>query len=138
MTKTGVGREIPISDELKGVLKELPRPHNGPLFARIRGDRITKLFPKICDSAKVPKLKLHNCRDTFAANAVLENMQPAILQRILGHSDFRTTAKYYLEWDLEEMKSALRVMRGGKYATSVLRGDGIAQWITAEKHIRNL
>lgn len=50
----------------------------------------------------------YNCRHTFATLAVKSGVKPEILQRILGHSDYNTTATIYTHLDiaaiLEESK----------------------------------
>ncbi|MFH1010020.1 MAG: site-specific integrase, partial [bacterium] len=91
-TKTGLGRDIPICDELKMILESLNGTGDGLVFTGLDGHAVTRQFPNICRVAGIRILKLHNCRDTFAANAVLGNMPPLILQRIMGHSDIRTTS----------------------------------------------
>ena len=42
----------------------------------------------------------HSTRHTYASRAVKEGMEPEILQKILGHADFSTTANVYTHVDI--------------------------------------
>jgi integrase len=121
-TKTRRGRYIPITEEVRAVLEELGPSGHGRVFPGLKPEYVSRIFPRICVAAGVRRLKLHNCRDTFAANAVLSRIPTSITQRILGHADIRSTTRYYLDWDLEEMKLALSSTGRNLFATAVLRG----------------
>ena len=63
-----------------------------------------ELMASLCIEGMTP----YNCRHTFATLAVKSGVKPEILQRILGHSDYNTTATIYTHLDiaaiLEESK----------------------------------
>ncbi|MFH1009990.1 MAG: site-specific integrase [bacterium] len=121
-TKTRRGRYIPITEEVRAIFEELGPAGHGRVFPGLKPEYVSRIFPRICIAAGIRRLKLHNCRDTFAANAVLGRIPTSIIQRILGHADIRSTTRYYLDWDLEEMKLALSSSGGNLFATAVLRG----------------
>lgn len=55
------------------------------------------------DQAKTP----HTTRHTYASRAVKEGMPPEMLQKILGHADFSTTANIYTHIDAETLVTAV-------------------------------
>jgi integrase len=46
-------------------------------------------------------------RRTYASKARKAKMPPEILQKILGHVDYQTTANFYIEKDAEELIEAV-------------------------------
>ena len=65
-------------------------------------------WKKLMASLSIEGMTPYNCRHTFATLAVKSGVKPEILQRILGHSDYNTTATIYTHLDiaaiLEESK----------------------------------
>lgn len=58
------------------------------------------LLKKLCiDLEKTP----HCTRHTYASRAIREGMKPEVLQKILGHTDFSTTANIYNHIDAETL-----------------------------------
>lgn len=56
------------------------------------------------DRSKVP----HTLRTTYGTRAATQdNLAPAVLQKVMGHSDFNTTQKYYNHPDAEALISAV-------------------------------
>lgn len=55
------------------------------------------------DKAKTP----HTTRHTYASRAVKEGMPPEMLQKILGHVDYSTTANIYTHIDAETLVAAV-------------------------------
>ena len=49
----------------------------------------------------------HSTRHTFASLSVAAGVQPERLQRIIGHSSFRTTAEIYVHVDNEALISEM-------------------------------
>lgn len=52
-----------------------------------------------------PNKNPHTTRHTYASRAVKEGIKPEMLQKILGHSDFSTTANVYTHIDVETLVS---------------------------------
>lgn len=65
-------------------------------------------WKKLMASLSIEGMTPYNCRHTYATLAVRSGVKPEILQRILGHSDYNTTATIYTHLDiaaiLEESK----------------------------------
>ena len=64
------------------------------------------------DRAKTP----HSTRVTYGTRAATEdNLAPAVLQKVMGHSDFNTTQKYYDKPDADTLVEAVeKSVSGGK------------------------
>lgn len=44
--------------------------------------------------AEVPGFRWHDCRHDFGSQLAMKNVSPAIIQELMGHTDFATTSKY--------------------------------------------
>lgn len=57
---------------------------------------------------KNPRITPHCTRHTFASLSAAAGMRPDDLQKIIGHSDYATTADIYVHKDVETLKSAMQ------------------------------
>ena len=87
---------------LKAILKAAieKSPHQEALIVTSSGKRVLnrKLagyhFPKLVAAAKVPKIRFHDLRHTFASWYMIEVGDIWSLKGILGHVDVQTTQRY--------------------------------------------
>lgn len=61
---------------------------------RIRSTKLRKHFPMLIRRSKVPHLKFHELRHTFASWYMIEHDDIWSLKQILGHKDIQTTQRY--------------------------------------------
>jgi integrase len=61
---------------------------------RIRATKLRKLMPRLVAKAKVPAIRFHDLRHTFASWYMLEHDDIWTLMRLLGHADIQTTQRY--------------------------------------------
>lgn len=47
---------------------------------------------------------MHTFRKTFASRCSRKGMQPMTIATLLGHSDFTTTAKYYIKINKNDLQ----------------------------------
>jgi len=97
-------REISISDPLLDMLKEMKKRPTKlspsdyvfvPRGARISKNRLRRELIKIAEAADIPDLtKLHTLRHTFASHLVMAGVDLPTVQRLMGHSDIKTTMIY--------------------------------------------
>lgn len=88
--------------DLRLALEEAIRksPHEDAIFVSRTGRRVhptklrAKLFPKLIKKSKVPKIRFHDLRHTFASWYMLQNDNIRDLKEILGHVDIQTTQRY--------------------------------------------
>lgn len=87
-------RDIPLADDLLSVLRLQPRPHDDILH-----DVTRKMFADALDRAlaraDLPRVTLHGLRHTMAATAAEDGVQVKILQSLMGHAHYQTTADIY-------------------------------------------
>ncbi len=99
-TKSNKPRQIPISDRLVQVLKELrlknqlrfPYVFCGPQgepYKDIRGG-----FNSACRKAGITNFRFHDLRHTFASHLVMRGMTLKAVMELLGHSDIKMTMRY--------------------------------------------
>lgn len=66
---------------------------------------VEKRLQKIASNANVNKhVTVHTFRKTFASKCSRKGMSPTTICSLLGHSDFTTTAKYYININNEDVK----------------------------------
>jgi integrase/recombinase XerC len=108
-TKTHKSREVPIRQEAIDVIKAyLGDRQSGPLFLSRYGDPITRevvwlLMRRLRQKLKFP-VHAHLLRHTFGH---LYNRKGDLrkLQKIMGHSDVTTTARFYTDPDFEDIQA---------------------------------
>lgn len=115
--KGGKNRTVPISDELKELLQHYldrlrPKTESLNFFATAKTGSISQQYvnvqlKKAAKKAGIEKhITSHILRHSFASRLVQNNVHVAIIQRLLGHSDVRTTS-VYMHVDQTEMLDAV-------------------------------
>lgn len=55
----------------------------------------------------VERLTPHSCRHTCATLMAKTGVEPILIQKIMGHKKYSTTADVYTHPDIEELKKAI-------------------------------
>lgn len=112
-TAAGRNRIIPIRSERRGYFRYFADNADGPLLlSGYTGDRVAANFRRrnyypLLDRLGIERKTPHATRHTYASRARKAGMPPEILQKILGHADYSTTANIYVHTDIEALvKSA--------------------------------
>ena len=108
-TEAGRNRAIPIRPEGREHFAYFAAHADGPLllsgytgqkiYANYRSRDYYPLLARLGIKKKSP----HATRHTYTSRAVKEGMAPEILQRILGHADYSTTANVYTHIDIDTL-----------------------------------
>lgn len=112
-TETGRNRVIPIKPEGRGYFKYFSEHASGDLIlSGYTGDKVPNNFRKrnyypLLDKLKIERKTHHATRHTYASRARKDGMAPEILQKILGHADYSTTANIYVHTDIDELIKAV-------------------------------
>jgi integrase len=98
--KSGRSREVPIGDELRSVLRELPSRFAGQLvWPGEAGRNLTKgevRWPlwRACKRAGLRRIGWHALRHTFASHLVMRGVPLKAVQELLGHATIDMTMRY--------------------------------------------
>lgn len=112
-TAAGRNRVIPIRPEGRGYFQYFAQQADGPLLlSGYTGQRVPNNFRKrdyypLLDKLDIEHKTPHATRHTYASRARRAGMPPEILQKILGHADYSTTANIYVHTDAEELVKAV-------------------------------
>ena len=112
-TEAGKNRIIPILPEGRRYFKYFAEKSDGELLISgysgqkvIRNFRQRDYYP-LLERLEIERKTPHATRHTYASRARKNGMRPDILQKILGHADYATTANIYLHTDIEELLNAI-------------------------------
>ncbi|WP_165070753.1 site-specific integrase [Desulfovibrio sp. ZJ200] len=99
LSKSGKPRHIPLSDEAMAVIRAIPRQSGNPwLFpGHAPGKPLSDLYlfwNRLRRSLGLADVRIHDLRHTFASFLVNAGHSLYEVQRLLGHSDPRTTMRY--------------------------------------------
>ncbi len=98
-------RTVPL---LPGALEAMGESKDiGPVFWQWHKDTVSKKFKKIARMCGIEDIHFHNLRHSAATQMVASGIKLEVIQRILGHSDIRTTQIYAQIYDQvvqDEMK----------------------------------
>lgn len=96
--KTGP-RTVWLGEEARALFDTLPRHKNVPwIFWNTRYRRPIRTFDhawdEFRDRAKLPGLRIHDLRHTFASHAAMNKETLPMIGRLLGHASVQSTARY--------------------------------------------
>lgn len=112
-TEAGRNRIIPIRPEGKKYFEDIAARATGELLiSGYSGQKVVENFRKrdfypLIERLGIEKKTPHATRHTYTSRAVKEGLAPEMLQKILGHSDYSTTANIYTHVDAETLVSAV-------------------------------
>lgn len=112
-TEAGRNRVIPIRPEGRGYFAYFAAQADGPLLlSGYTGDKVAANFRRrnyypLLDKLGIERKTPHATRHTYASRSRKDGMPPEILQKILGHADYSTTANIYVHTDVEELVKAV-------------------------------
>lgn len=125
-TEAGRNRVIPIKPEGRAHFAYFAHQATGPLLIsgytgqhNLNNFRRRDYYP-LLDKLGIPRKTPHAARHTYASRARREGMPPEILQKILGHADYTTTANIYVHTDIEELVRAVEGNNTGAAVTNTL------------------
>lgn len=112
-TEAGRNRIIPIKPEGRWYFAYFASHAEGDLLlSGYTGQKIPNNFRRrdyypLLDSLSIERKTPHSTRHTYASRARRDGMPPEILQKILGHADYNTTANIYVHTDIDELLRAV-------------------------------
>jgi len=97
--KSGRSRSIPMSPQLKEVLRAHRHKHGPWVFCDDDGDRFTanqvrRTVPDACKAAGLRELNWHALRHSFASQLAIAGVPLKVIQELLGHASIEMTMRY--------------------------------------------
>ena len=114
-TKNSI-RDIPMTKDLLKMLKPLKKILNNNYFVLTNDAKPTEprtyrnYYKKLMESLKIPELKFHGLRHSFATRCIESNCDYKTVSVILGHSNISTTLNLYVHPNLEQKKKCIDQM----------------------------
>ena len=113
-TEAGTDRLIPINDKIIDFLKYFMKSSKSDyLMCNTKGNkkdvkhfRDDEFYPTLKE-LNINGLTPHCTRHTFASLSSKAGMKPEVLQKILGHADYATTAEIYIHQDKQTLIDAI-------------------------------
>ena len=113
-TEAGRDRTIPISNKLRVFVRRFydKAPAGGLLIDGYDGNRTVANFRKreyyeTLERLGIERKTPHSTRHTFASLASKAGVKPDLLQKVIGHADYATTAGIYIHKDVDELRTAI-------------------------------
>ncbi len=116
-TDAGKDRIIPIHDKVYKYVENWYNKKNDYLIFREDGKNFTadyfrkKIYYPTLKKIGIRKLTPHSCRHTFASLMARANVDTLMIQRLIGHADYATTANIYTHTDIEQLKNAMNMVK---------------------------
>ncbi len=99
-------RDIPLPATLSDQLRFIGRDR----IVQATPDGLQNGLTQACRRARVPRISLHGMRHTMAAVAATEGISIKVLQEIMGHAQYSTTADIYAHVDRKAVFAAAQTI----------------------------
>ncbi len=119
-TKGGRSRELPLCDELLIALERHFHKRGEHVFCDADGLPFAEgacKWPlwRACDRAGIRRIRWHVLRHTFASHLVMKSVPITHVQKLMGHTDIRTTMRY-AHLSPNVLREAVQVLNSGTIA----------------------
>lgn len=81
----------------------------GRLIGALTPPQVARQYKGWCKRYSLPHVPARNLRHSWATNTLAAGADIAIVSKMLGHSDIKTTARYYLKPDITALRDAQRL-----------------------------
>lgn len=102
-------RTLPLPRFAVKRLRELRPREGGRLIGTLTPPQAARQYASWCKRHDLPHVPARNLRHSWATNTLAAGADIAIVSKMLGHSDIKTTAKYYLKPDITALRDAQRL-----------------------------
>lgn len=102
-------RTLPLPRFAVKRLREIKPREGGRLIGTLTPPQTARQYASWCKRHNLPHVPARNLRHSWATNTLAAGADIAIVSKMLGHSDIKTTAKYYLKPDITALRDAQRL-----------------------------
>ena len=103
-------RDIPLADDLLAYLRLINRAQDDTILTGITKSMLADALTRALERAQLPRVTLHGLRHTMASVAAEDGVQVKILQSLLGHAHYQTTADIYAHVNQQPRMEAARLI----------------------------
>lgn len=79
----------------------------GRAFRPYVAETLSSALPKLCDKYNLKRVTPYSLRHSFATYCSEQKMEPNVLMKIMGHSNYQTTQRYYIVISSKHKKKAM-------------------------------
>ncbi len=112
-------RTLPLPRFAVKRLRELKPRDGGRLIGERTPPQVARAYVSWCKRHNLPHVPARNLRHSWATNTLAAGADIAIVSKMLGHSDIKTTAKYYLKPDISALRDAQRLFERALIACGI-------------------
>ena len=109
-------RSIPMTDELTGIIAGMISSADPECYILsdapfpVEPHTYRRHYRKLMDNLKMPKMKFHGLRHSFATRCIESNCDYKTVSVLLGHSNISTTLNLYVHPNLDQKKRCVEMM----------------------------
>ena len=109
-------RSIPMTDELTGIIAGMISSADPECYILsdapfpVEPHTYRRHYKKLMDNLKMPKMKFHGLRHSFATRCIESNCDYKTVSVLLGHSNISTTLNLYVHPNLDQKKRCVEMM----------------------------
>ncbi|NEG96022.1 tyrosine-type recombinase/integrase [Bifidobacterium sp. SMB2] len=102
-------RTLPLPRFAVKRLREIRNGAKRRLIGTMTPPQASRTYRSFCRRHALPCVPPRNLRHSWATNALAAGADIAVVSKMLGHSDIKTTATYYLKPDITALRDAQRL-----------------------------
>lgn len=116
-TEAGIDRVVPVHPKIQPIIERWYAASKGPLYPKPNGKPYDKdsfrdkVWRPVMDALGLPEdLTPHSARHTYGTKLSKAKVSAEDIQKLIGHSDFSTTANVYINQDIATLRKAVNSM----------------------------
>lgn len=87
-------------------LREIRNGRTGRIIGDLTPSQAARRYASWCKKESLPYVPVQNLRHSWATNALEAGVNIAVVSKFLGHTDIKTTARFYLRPEIAPLKEA--------------------------------
>ena len=127
-------------------LREIRNGRKGRIIGDLTPSQAARRYASWCKKESLPYVPVQNLRHSWATNALEAGVNIAVVSKFLGHTDIKTTARFYLRPEIASLKEAQSIWEraligqsGLPSPTAHVRPIRRVHWeFQRERHLRHL
>lgn len=116
-TEAGRNRIIVLHSRILPFVREWHSRGGAYLLTNTQGGKIddrnwrTRSYYPLLDDLGIARISPHKARHTFASRGAKAGISPTVLQKLMGHENYETTADYYTHVDIAQLAEGVEMLK---------------------------